>query len=237
MQLQAQQDIHQSMEKYISARTTNPRGYPIQQSIFTDYKCKSIHTGLRDCAMHQPEWPVEVDQGTHCNRLLHFINETYFQDQMKVDPTTGVTTTTSPYIVASRPVYGLERGSEAFVPESNPLPEYDGSTRSPDKGEKNEKSEKSENNNGGSENVYYFILGFVLGILFYVVSARILKIVLGLSPVLNIHSGSDSSTAFFYVSTTPSTVLKKTVKPLLSNISTPIPKSSLISNDYGDNTV
>ena len=228
MELQAQQDMHQAMEKYISARTTNPRGYPIQQSIFTDYKCKSIHTGLRDCAMHQPEWPVELEQGTHCNRLLHFVNETYFQDHVTADPTAGVATTTSPYIVTGETVKEIRTDWEATVPNFTPTPEPKRNSGFSDKGEKS---------NSGSGNVYYFILGFVLGILFYVVSARILKILLGLSPVLNIQSGSDSSTAFFYVSTTPATVLKKTVEPLLSTLSVPTPKPSPIISGYSDNTV
>ena len=223
--------MRHTMEKYIAARKDNPREYPIQRSTFTDYKCKAIHTGLRDCAMHQPEWPVELDQGTHCNRLLHFVNETYFQDQaVSIDVTTKTATTTSTEAVTSGPKPIIDKGTENF--RQNP----DANLESV-QGTSNEEVHGKDEEGDGNENIYYFILGFILGILFYIVAARIFRIVLGLSPVLNINSGSNSSAAFFYVSTTPTAILKESMKPLLPTPSTFTSRSAPIVTTYSDNAV
>ena len=223
------------MEKYIATRKTNPRGYPIQRTTFTDYKCQAIHTGLRDCAMHQPEWPVELDQGTHCNRLLHFVNETYFQDHTVTDSVTEAMTTTPSSMTTGEAAIGDERNFEGSMSDTEMVSEHNESIYEEGSHGRGKEVDKGVSVEKG--NIFYFILGFILGMLFYVVAVRILKIALGLSPVLNIQSGSNSSAAFFYVSTTPTTILKEMTKPLLPVTSTYTSKSVPIVTGYGDNTV
>ena len=223
------------MEKYIAARKTDPRGYPIQRTTFTDYKCRAIHTGLRDCAMHQPEWPVELDQGTHCNRLLHFVNETYFQDHTATDSTTEAMTTISLHMTTSKTTIGDEKRFEKLMSDPETISEHSEGIHK--EGPHGQGKPVDKETSAGKGNICYFILGFVLGMLFYVVAVRILKIALGLSPVLNIQSGSNPSAAFFYVSTTPTTVFKEMAKPLLPVTSTLTTKSVPIVTGYSDNTV
>ena len=75
MELQAQEDLYHQMDDYIKKRSTDLESYPLIRPQ-PKMMCETLRTGIRDCALHQPEWPLVPgwSQHQHCTHLLQLIN-------------------------------------------------------------------------------------------------------------------------------------------------------------------
>ena len=174
------------MADLIAKRSTTIESFPIHDTIFSNHRCKPFYTGLRDCALQQPQWPIELPRNDHCNQLLYALNETYFRTNVPrpiSTPTAKATTTL--FVPTSTSTTSLPSPASTIAVNASECP-----------------ADKIT-----FTNLFCFSIGACFSLLFYMVCIRVYQRCCYTRPCIGpkTSSGPIISSAFYYVATTPST--------------------------------